>query len=316
MKKPECPGNKIMRLLFFFSVLILFFSCATVPRFSMQEEGQEFTILPGGGFVYFWVDIGSGRSLVENIFFNGDSRDIDDILNRTNSAAAVVFGPNEGSQRSFFLAAFGSYPRSMANFSFSFSRDWRTQRSSTGSRYWHSRSSSLSLALARNMVLVSDHDPFDVSLRNDSVPPGFLDFRRDKALAGWINDPLEFFDSLMDSMEIPIRIPAEELYFGLISLPNAHDDETEKLWEMTMHIRVGSDRDARTFQGLLNIAMLFFRPAPGMDMSTQLLLSLLMANPIQQNEEFLILRSPPMNVAALSLLFGIFSISSSNISIY
>jgi len=79
---------------------------------------------------------------------------------------------------------------------------------------------------------------------------------------------------------------------------------------------VGSDRDARTFQGLFNIAMLFFRPVPGMDMTTELLLSLLMANPIQQSEEFLILRSPPMNEAALSLLFGIFSISSDHISIY
>jgi len=289
-------------------LVCFFYSCASAPRFNPgEEEGIEFSLLPDGGLVYFWVDANAGRPLIEHLFFEDEiDRDTSNILDRTNIITAVLFSDAESeSDRSYYLAAFGNYPRSMANMSFTFSRDWKTQRSSTGNRYWYSRSTEMSLALANNLALVSDRDPFlapliSASGQSSVIPPeDFIDFRRGRALAAWLGDPVDFIDGFFESMGLPIRLPAEEIFIGITKLP-------ESLWEISIHVKTPSERDARTLQAGFNIAMLFLRRAQDIELANPFIMDLFFSNPLEQSEEFLIFSSPSMDLDRVALLFGLF----------
>ena len=298
--------------LFFLLLVCFFYSCATNPRFNPgEEEGNEFSLLPDGGLLYLWVDPDDGRPLIEHLFFENDiDRDTQNILSRTRSITAVLFSENENeteneNERSYYLAAFGNYPRSMANMSFTFSRAWRTQRSGTGNRYWYSRSSELSLALGKNVALVSDYDPFFAPLTGAEgqsaviVPSDFTNFKQGHALAAWLRDPGEFIDTFFEEMGLPIRLPAEAIFIGITRLP-------ESLWEISIHIKTPSERDARTLQAGFNIAMLFLRRAQDIDFGNPIIADLFFANPLEQDREFLVFRSPEMDLERVALLFGLF----------
>ena len=302
----------------------ILFSCATNPRISLSPEidGDEFSLLPAGGLAYIWGDVREAGSLIELLLFEGGSRESADILNRTRYAAAALFPQAAGTEgRNYYLAAFGSYPRRSANISMMFSRDWRRQRSSTGSTYWYSRSSEMTLAMSSNFALVSDLDPFiapstaSLSMPAVSVPDGFLDFRRGKALAGWINEAQEPLNSFLESFGLPIQIPAEELFFGALRLPSI--DSSEIQWELSFKIKTSSDREARALISLFNIAMLFIQrtgqgtPPPSGTLQPMDFFSLLFGNPLEQDEEFIIIRSAPMNDVRVALLLGLFPIYSS-----
>jgi hypothetical protein len=317
LRKPEsvkrlCAG--------FFLAAFLLVSCATAPKapFSMQEEGAELSLLPPGGSVYIWADTVSGRPLLDALSFEGRSgKDAAAILDSAKSAAAVVF-PSDGEpdRRSFYLAASGDFPRVKANFSFVFSRDWKKQKSSAGS-YWHSSSENLALAMGSKLLLASDKDPFLAPSEEAPIPPGFMDFRRGLALAGWLTDPPGPLNKFISSLGLPIQIPAKDFFFGAARTPGNDPAETRR-WELVFRIRTASEREARSLLTLFSLARLFIQrgavqeadPGEALSISPQEAAALLFANEAEQDRDFIGLHTSLLDENRIALLFKMFSVYS------
>ena len=316
MKKPSISG-KLPLITFLLLSAILFFSCATIPRFSVntEDEAAEFSFLPAGGKAYVWVDMESGKDLLNVISFDGRSaRDAGKILDTTTSVAAAVF-PEEQS-RKFYLAALGDFPRAKANFSMVFSSAWKKQKSPSGSRYWYSKKDSLALALGSDVALVSNIDPFEASPKV-SPPQSFTGFRRGFTLAGWMPEPAVSINTFLDTLGLPIQIPAEEFYFG-VARTAAAGNSGKTLWELVFRIRAQSANNARSLVSLLQVARLFlFRGGAGAEAPTgkigpQELAAMLFARAPEQNEDIITLRTDPLSENYIALLFSMFSVNSKN----
>ena len=118
----------------FFSIMFLV-SCASAPKTTIpiEEPVDELSLLPAGAKLYLWADAVKGRPLLDALSFEGKSaKDAAQILDSTSSAVAAIFNAEEAQPRRFFIAALGNYPSSRANFSFTFSRSWKRQKSSSG----------------------------------------------------------------------------------------------------------------------------------------------------------------------------------------
>ena len=319
-----------LSLLFLF-IGIFFTSCATAPKVSLPEgveveaESPELHILPAGGRAYIWIDAAESRPLLDVLSIGGMSgKDMARILDSTETAVAAVFP--EGGERRFYLAATGKFPVFAANVSMTFNRNWKKQKSPNGSSYWYSKGDGVALALGSNLALVSNIDP-NTAFTSEIPPPGFAEFRRGFALAGWLPNPSEIVDSVIASMGVPLQIPAEDLFFGASRLsPNtaASDDnptddnptDTE-LWEPVFKIRTASASQARSLLVLFSVARLFVQrgligqgAGGSPSMSPQEAAALLFANTPEQEDDFLILRTAPLDAARIALLFRMFSIYS------
>ena len=299
--------------------LLLLLSCAGAPRASVQGEGYELSLLPAGGRAYIWVDMTEGRPLLEGLFFiDLSDRNTAQIIDSTGAAAAVIFP--EGQGRRFFLAATGSFPRSKANFSLTFNRDWKRQKSASGNSFWFSQRDNIALSLESNLALVSDVDPFD--FYQAEVPPeGFVEFRRSQALAGWLPSPGYAINNFIESLGIPLQIPAEEFFFGAARPPAemAQGDNnlpSNELWELAFRIRTPSASQARSLLVLFSMARLFVQrgafaeSAGDGPIGIQQLTALLFANSPEQDGEFLNLRTGPIDERGIALLFAMFQVNS------
>ncbi|MDR1802735.1 MAG: hypothetical protein LBQ94_03940 [Treponema sp.] len=323
------------KLNLFFLLGLVFFSCASAPKVSIPEdvegaaEVRELYMLPAGGKAYIWIDTAEARPLIDVLSIGGLSgKDMARIIDSTETAVAAMFP--EGEDRSFFLAATGKFPVFAANFSMTFSRDWKKQKSPNGSSYWYSKSDGIALALGSNLALVSNIDPF-AAFTAEIPPPGFAEFRRDFALAGWMPNPSETVDSVIASMGVPLQIPAEGLFFGASRLspnPASTDNPTDdnpmddnspdtELWAPVFKIRTPSASHARSLLALFSVARLFIQrglisPGAGSSsfMSPQEAAALLFANTPEQDDDFLIIRTAPIEAASVALLFQMFSIYS------
>ena len=327
-------------LLFFFFG-IFFFSCASAPKAAPPKgvEDQELHMLPSGGRVYVWIDTVEARPLLDVLSIEGLShKDMERILDSTETAVASVFP--DGHERRFFLAATGKFPVFAANLSFTFNKNWKRQKSPNGSRYWYSQNDGIALALETDFALVSNTDPY-AAFTSEIPPPGFAEFRRDFALAGWLPNPSDTVARVISSMGVPLQIPAEDFFFGAsrhlsgTALTESIDDnptdgnpmdvnptdvnpaDTE-LWAPVFKIRTPSASNARSLLALFSIARLFVQRglvSPGSGgssfmMSPQEAAALLFANPPEQEEDFLIIRTASMDANRIALLFQMFSIYS------
>jgi hypothetical protein len=266
-----------------------------------------------------------GRTLLDafsSVFIEGEG--VSDILDSTSSAAVAIF-PAESQGRRFFLAASGSYPRFMANFSLIFSRGWRRQRSVTGNSYWHSANENIALALGSNLALVSDTDPYD-NFAFETPPSGFAEFNRGYALAGWVNDSSDSINAFLSSMGIPLQVPAEDFFFGALNSPanfsspnpDSPDQGPVTDWELVFRIGTSSTAQARSLLTLFSMARLFVMRGPQaafpedpFSMNPQDVASLLFANTPEQDGNALLLRIGPLDEGRIALLFSMFSVYSS-----
>ena len=327
-------GTSSWLILVFFFIGIFFASCASAPKVSIPDgvegaagvmaESLELYMLPAGGKAYIWIDTAEARPLLDVLSIGGLSgKDMARIIDSTETAVAAVFP--EGEDRRFFLAATGKFPVFAANFSMTFSRDWKKQKSPNGSSYWYSKSDGIALALGSNLALVSNIDPY-ADFISETPPPGFVEFRRDFALAGWLPNPSGTVDSVIASMGVPLQIPAEGLFFGASRLspnpastdipPDENPTDTE-LWAPVFKIRTPSANHARSLLALFSVARLFIQrgligPGAGSSsfMSPQEAAALLFANTPEQDEDFLIIRTASIEAASVALLFQMFSIYS------
>lgn len=331
MKKPS-----VTQIIIFLAVLLA--SCATAPKASFpKEDGNlELSLLPAGGKIYLWADVPQSRPLLDVLSFEGMSgRDAARILDSTASAAATVFESDHsqvGQGRRFFLAATGDYPRFRANFSLAFSKGWKKLKGSGGNRYWYSKNDNIALALGSELALVSDSDPWGIFLGEVPVeipPQPFMEFRRGMALAGWIPSPSGPINGFLDSLGIPIQIPAESFFFGAARLPgsvpgNAPENANAGPWELVLRIKVPSASHARSLVSLFSMARLFvqrgmlqqggpwdelFSTGKG-SISPQEAAAMLFANSPEQDGEFLTLRISSLDPGRMALLFNMFSVYS------
>ena len=307
----------------FFFLGIFLFSCATGPKVSVPEgvegmaESPELYALPAGGKTYIWIDTVEARPFLDALSIGGLShKDMARILDSTETAVAALFP--DGHERRFFLAAIGSFPVFAANLSMTFSKDWKRLKSADGNKYWYSQNNGIALALGSNLALVSNVDP-NADFTSETPPPGFIEFRRDYALAGWMLNPSETVAGVIASMGVPLQIPAEDLFFGASRLPSNPDPTDDnltdtELWEPVFKIRTPSASNARSLLALFSVARFFIQQGlinqgAGVGASSpQEAAALLFANTPRQEEDFLILRMGSLDVKRMALLFEMFSI--------
>ena len=303
-------------------VAMVFLSCATAPRLPapdpiLENRTPELSVLPAGGRVYVWADTVMGRPLLD--LFAADfagGRAAERMLDSTSAAAAVLF--ETGEDRQFFLAATGRYPRHRGNISFAFSRGWRRQRGYDRQTFWLSRDNNMAVALGANLALVSNIDPFEGFARE--IPPQtFAEFSQAMAVAGWLRNPSEAINGFIENLGLPLQIPAEDFFFGVLRSPEEDDAGP---WELVFRIRSPSELHARSLIVLFATASFFvLQMAPGVidgpyfstqagSISLQEVARLLFANVPVQDGEFLTLRISSLDENTIALLFGLFSVYS------
>ncbi|AEF81785.1 hypothetical protein [Leadbettera azotonutricia] len=296
----------------FLILFLVFASCASSPKAaSPNEDGSPgFGLLPLGARVYLWADVKEGRPLLDALSFQGlDGKDARDVLDRTGTAAAAFY-PEQAAQR-FFLAGWGSYPSTRAGISMAFSRDWKHAKSETGKKFWFSKGWGLGVAMGSKLALATDKDPFAPG--GAASPEGFEEFRRACVFAGWMPEPGEALNRFLQAMEIPIKIPAEEFFFGAAraggTVSGAPPGGDEK-WELAARIRTPSPSQAKALVTLFAMARMFIGNASGSEASGGVL-PLLFANiPVQDGAD-LSLRSGVLDTKEIALLFNSFSVYSS-----
>jgi hypothetical protein len=291
------------------SFLLILFSCASAPKISSPADESGLSLLPQGARVYLWADTVKARPLLDVLSFQGvNGKDAAQVLDNTKSAA-VAFYSGDKDKRQFFIAAMGNYPRFGASLSFTFSKKWKKQKSSSGGSYWYSGADNIALALGNNLALVSNTDPLE-AFSTAAAPGGFAEFNRGFALAGWMNDSAESINVFMATMGIPLQIPAEDFFFGA-------KKEDEDLWDIFFKIRTPSATQARSLLTLFSVARLFVMRAanaqeevPGEPLTPQQAAALLFANVPELEDAYLILRINALNADKIALLFSMFSIYS------
>jgi hypothetical protein len=173
-----------------------------------------------------------------------------------------------------------------------------------------------------DLAFVSDADPLE-RFEKEIPPEGFLEFRRGLALAGWIPNPLKPIGRFFSALGLPIQIPAEDFFFGAARA--AADSADTKPWELILKIRTPTAAQARSFLSVFSMAKLLFTrsfsPAgSGFDedafssyegpLTPLEAASLLFANQIEQDEDWLTLRMSGLTENRMALLFGMFGVYS------
>jgi len=302
--------------LLFVICYLLFAACATSPGATVvQQDGSpDFSVLPGEAVFYLWADVEKSRPILEAVSANlMSSRDASRILDVTDTAMAAFY-PEDASRR-FFLAGSGKYPNFGSRLAMGFNRNWKKKKSDTGNRYWYSKSYNLGVAIGKRLAYVSDGDPFLKEPFTPPVPPGFEEFRRACVLSVWVIEPDVRLNSFMDSLGIPIQIPAEDFFIGVAYIPDAETASASKpdeCWELFFKIKTRSAAQARSLLTLFSMARLFLHRLPddeaaGTDAD---LARLLFARAPEQDGEFLTLRTGPVDEQRIALLFNMFSIYS------
>jgi hypothetical protein len=323
-----------------FFLCLLLLSCAGVPSYVPPAEDGA-AILPAGGELYILADL-EGSGGVEDFLPPELRKDknAERLLRRTRGAAVVFFPESpEPSGPRFFALAWGRYPRFAVNLGLAFNRSWKKTASVTGKRYWRFRTApgggdpaGLSLVPGSELVLLSDGDPFSFS-PGAAGPGTFMDFRRGSVLSGWLPGPALRINRFLEALEIPLMIPAEELFFSLIplapetpGLPEAPPGEgpPARFYELSFRVKTPSVSQARALVSLFSMARFFipfpepsgapaWKPGdPGEPDPEEALAALapLFASLPSQEGVYLTIRSGPMASGEIALLFGIFSLYS------
>jgi len=289
--------------------------------------------LDKGAAAYALIDVARARPIMEGIsYIPLNDKNMKLMLDRTRSAALAVFTPSPGDDRRFQLVSWGNYPASGASMAFGTNKAWKKQKSaSLNTVYWHSEKAQMSVAVGSSQafVLVAmtkiPHDPIP-SLEGIKIPDGFGEFARDAVFSCWLPDPGPSLNQKLKGMGLPLEIPAEQLFISMFP----HDDQAsasqpsspaETLYEAHIKITLPGETQARAIVALLSLARTFMppiklpSPAESSDSqeilaqkSAEMMVYILFANPIVQEGDSLIIKTPPLNARDISLLFSMFSL--------
>jgi hypothetical protein len=303
----------IRRLVFLSLAALLFFSCATSPKFPDPfEDETAFLPLEPGASVYMLIDVPGCRPVLDRIAMAGmDKKQSDELLNRTRSAVAAFYP--EGSEQRFQATAWGKYPGFRGSLALAAGKDWKKNRSKIGGAYYHSARDGLSVALTGSRAFVSGagpgnhRDPF-TEAPGTEIPEGFAEFRRGAVLAFWLDDPAPPVNRFFDALEIPLQLPAERLLVSVFPAGPGEDDKAAAdTYEALIQIQAPSASQARALLTLFNMARVF-APAIGEAGGASALASILFANPPVQDGRNLNLRTATMDAERIALLFSLFPV--------
>jgi hypothetical protein len=346
---------------------------SSIP-FAPDAAGIEYLPLAPGALVYVYADVDAARPLLDRFSLGGVSgKRSAEILDMTRYAAAAVYpelpaGPESGvpsgasgekaglpqagagGPKGVQIVAWGNYPSVRAGLSFAFSKDWKKRKSAAGKSYWYSERNGLSVALAARQAFAAmttiapgaksgaaakPLDPFALSPGTPS-PEGFTEFRRGATLALWVEDPAAPLGRFLDSLGLPLQIPAEQLLISLnpaprgdpvaaipaapkqaaVSTPPSIPSATDSAgYKAHIRIKTPTASQARALVSILSMTRLFVSGAGSVAQSSlqkrlAALIPILFAYPPVQDGVFLDIRTAPLHTDEIALLFSLFSVYS------
>ncbi|MDR1618202.1 MAG: hypothetical protein LBS06_04040, partial [Treponema sp.] len=173
--------------------------------------------------------------------------------------------------------------------------------------YWHSERNRMSVALSASQAFVSmktagpEGPPEPAGLSPGIPMPGdFAAFGRGAALALWLPEPQASLDRLIQAMELPLRIPAEEVFAAL----RPDGEGGGRRYEVLLRMRTSSPSQARALASLFSMARNLIA---GTDEGPAALAAILFANPPVQDDRYITLRTAAMNVETVVLFFELFT---------
>ncbi|MDR1029418.1 MAG: hypothetical protein LBL76_00940, partial [Treponema sp.] len=268
-------------LLVSFGIVLGLASCTTSSKTQALSEAGPFARFPAGALVYLYVDTVKARPILNAVSlerFGGNPTTMAAVLDKT-ATAAVAFYPKGGPRR-FLVEARGRYPRFQASLSFTFNAGWKKQRAATGASYWYAPQTGISIFLDADHAFVSDGDPLpapDGSVL--SVPETFALFAQDAVLAGWLTEGATPLNQFLQSLEIPLQIPAGQVLFSL--------QQSQGYYEGLIRLETPSVSQARALVSLFSMARLFMGPLVPGDINSltdpQALGGLFFAHPPEQD---------------------------------
>jgi hypothetical protein len=318
-------GTKPACFVFFAVNLFLFFSCASAPKAADPlAGGAAYLPLNEGALAYMVIDVKEARPLLDGLSARlpavfpaaAGGKQSKALLDRTGSAALAVFGADNGGYVQ--AAAWGRYPAGRAGIAFAFDRNWKKRKSAAGYSYWYSERSRVSAALSASQAFVSmktagPEEPPEPAGRSPGtlIPGDFSAFGRGTALAFWLPEPRSFLDRLTGTLELPLQIPAEEIFAALRpGGGTGGEGDTGKRYEALLRMRTPSPSQARALASLFSLARSFTAGAPAgpaEDGGPAALAAILFANPPVQDDRYITLTTAAMDVETVILFFQLFT---------
>jgi hypothetical protein len=228
-----------------------------------------------------------------------------EMLDRTDSAVLAVFGADRGGYVQ--AAAWGRYPAKRAGIFFAFDRNWKKRKSGAGYSYWYSERNRMSVALSASQAFVSlktagregPPEPAGPS-RGVLMPGDFAAFREGASLALWIPEPQSSISRLMEAVEIPLQIPAEEVFAAL------HPGGEGGRYEALLRIRTPSASQARALATLFTMAVYAIAGTAEYG-GPAALAAILFANFPVQDDRYVTVRTAAMDAGDIALFFELFT---------
>jgi len=305
----SAPWRPCVSLLFF----LFIFSCKSAPKApELMPLESGMVPLDAGATVYALVDVPNARPLLEMIsYIPTADKNVKQMLDKTQSAVLAVFTPSAEETRRYQLVSWGTYPASGSSIAFGTNKDWKKQRSAALKQtYWHSEKSQLSVAVSHSRAYVlaamtkDPHDPVPSS-GGIKIPDGFGEFAGNAVFSCWLSEPRSVFNQKLREMGIPLEIPAEQFFVRMLPSDG-------QVYEAHIKIVVPSATQARAVATFLTIGRAFMPPALPDEGGTQngaaALASILFANPVVQEGNSLLIKTPPLGINEISLLFSIVSL--------
>jgi hypothetical protein len=281
---------------------VIFFSCQTAPRMPDISLDGGLPLEPGG-YVYIIAEQGAMPVLSQFMLNDSNNNQFQQIVDMTRLAAAAVYVTTNGetgkAAARYRLAAWGNYPASRAKMAMGSSKEWKKRRSAvSGADYWYSPQRGYAVAVTAGMALVataakSDEeppDPYSIA-PGTALPEGFAAFHKGSILSLWLNNPAALINQKLGEMGIPIEIPAEQLFVGLLP-------EDGEQYVVRLQIQVAGATQARALAMVFAFARNFIPPP----------LSVLFANPPAQDGSNLTITTPPLSAREIALLLKMFSL--------
>ena len=295
--------------------ILFLLSCTTAPKHQDQPPFESGIMpLDKGAVAYVLIDVAGSRPIIDKLSYipMADKR-MQQIIDKTQTAVMAVFMPSSEETRRFQLLSWGDYPASGSSLVFGANKEWIKLRSSlTTPSYWYSEKAQMSVVVKSKQayVLASmirfPRTPIPAS-EGIKIPNGFSEFGKNAALSCWLSEPAPILRQKLNEMGIPLEIPAEQLFISLFP-------QGDQKYEAQVKISFQHNGQARIVTNLLYIARRNYVP-PVKDANSSsdqnnaaMMSSLLFANPVVQDGNSLFLKSPPLSVDDIALLFSAFSL--------
>ena len=304
-------------------LIFFFFSCQTAPK--IPEPFQDsFIPLNPGATAYLYADVQAARPVLEILPIDElkDKR-LAQILDQTRTVLAAQYPaesgrPEDGEPKNgqhIQLVAWGKYPKAQADLAFAFNKDWKKKRSANGFPYWYSKTDKLSVAMTARRAHVSlndtSADPFGLNLPSTAE---FDEACKGAALACWLANPGPLLDNIFASMNLQLQLPAEQIYLSIFPMAgkdnnikdnNINEKELMQKYQVLLCIKTSNANQARLIANSLSLLRFFSGASANSPPSggSDIVLALLLANAPVQDGSKIKIKSAPLGLTDLALLF-------------